>query len=318
MIVQPGLLSNPKYLALEAAVGEQALHVLVKLWTHCQKEQRGGNWGPVGRDYVLAVAGWAGKSYTEKRRLWNALLRKAGPTLFGFVWLDEAKNVVIHDWDKENAYLKANWVNGKNGGRPSGTGGNNGNSGGNGVRDVVKPSKTHGLTSGEPTGKPPPTDGEPIREDKIRGTPPTPSLGGLAVESASPPDKPSESPPCLEVSLPTLEEVLAVGKLMKKSEEDCRAFWAYYEGSVEVMNGRRFWVTNGEKSDNRRIVTNWRAKLMGWSSGGGFRGLNGTDVQQVNGAEFKGYEEPDQGKLKAMGFKEMVAQEKKKNQKENQ
>jgi uncharacterized protein YdaU (DUF1376 family) len=56
-----------------------------------------------------------------------------------------------------------------------------------------------------------------------------------------------------------VEEVIAYGQSLnpKVSEEQCRAFWAHYEGQARTnTDGDIFWVTSGEA-----VITNWKAKL---------------------------------------------------------
>jgi len=69
----------------------------------------------------------------------------------------------------------------------------------------------------------------------------------------------------LIIALPsTVEEVIAYGKTIGKTEECCRDFWAHYEGQARLgPNGEKYWVTSGGVT-----VTNWPAKLSGF---GGLR-----------------------------------------------
>ena len=115
MIVEATVLEHPKFLLLRREVGDCALEFLVRLWGHCQKEQRGEDWGKVGADYVEAIAQWNG----EAGKLYRSLLR---PVKNGGVgWIEERRGkVIVHDWNLVNAKLVANWVNGAKGGRPKG------------------------------------------------------------------------------------------------------------------------------------------------------------------------------------------------------
>jgi hypothetical protein len=125
MIVEPTLLRSPKYLALKKALGtraDRALEYLVALWAHCQEDQRGGNWGKMGGDYVELIAGWEGTAGELFTILCTANVQgKSG-------WV-EARNgrIVIHDWNEHNKSLVTSWKNGRFGGRPRknlpGTGG---------------------------------------------------------------------------------------------------------------------------------------------------------------------------------------------------
>ena len=57
----------------------------------------------------------------------------------------------------------------------------------------------------------------------------------------------------------SVEEVIAYGQTInpKVSEEQCRTFWAHYEGQARTNdNGDIFWVTSGDA-----VITNWKVKL---------------------------------------------------------
>lgn len=107
MIVEPGLLDHPKFLRLQRRIGDRALHVLFRLWAHCQSEQRGERWRATDAEYLAAVARWEGES--------GKLLEDL--CACGFVEEREGA-LVIHDWNDHNANLRKSWVNGRYGGRP--------------------------------------------------------------------------------------------------------------------------------------------------------------------------------------------------------
>lgn len=107
MIIEPGLLTHPKFLLLQRALGKKhsALELLVRLWLHCQAEKRGENWGKVDQNYVEMVAGWEG----DPGELW-ALLTK--PLIVGknpWVRVGAEGEVTIHGWNEANGSLIANW-----------------------------------------------------------------------------------------------------------------------------------------------------------------------------------------------------------------
>jgi hypothetical protein len=107
MRVEPELLDHPKFLKLEKRVGEGALKALHRLWGHCQGSQRGGRWMNADCEYVEIVCRWQG----EPGKLFEAMVE------VGFIE-KLAKTLVIHDWDAMNSKAKANWTNGRLGGRP--------------------------------------------------------------------------------------------------------------------------------------------------------------------------------------------------------
>lgn len=113
MIVDPGLLTHPKYLLLEREVGTEAIKYLLRLWAHCQASQRGEDWGEVSSDYVEMVCEWRGK----RKKLFNALRKPLLPGRAGWIEVREGR-VIIHGWAELNKKLMHNWLVGPNGGRP--------------------------------------------------------------------------------------------------------------------------------------------------------------------------------------------------------
>lgn len=107
MIVQPELPDHPDFVMLKRAVGDFALEALIRLWGHCQSNNRGECWTGKGPDYVEAVARWNG----VRGELYKAL------TQYG--WVDEFEGGVnLHNWGKQNAKLVSARSNGRRGGRP--------------------------------------------------------------------------------------------------------------------------------------------------------------------------------------------------------
>lgn len=98
MIVEPDLTNHPKFIQLKSKVGDVAMELLVRLWTHCQQNKRGHYWRGVNADYVEVVC--CGRN--KKGRLFTAL-RDCG-------WIHErVDGIEVHDWDKHNASLIARW-----------------------------------------------------------------------------------------------------------------------------------------------------------------------------------------------------------------
>ena len=98
MIVEPDLTSHPKFIHLKALVGDGAMELLVRLWTHCQQNKRGQYWPGANPDYVEVVC--AGRS--RRGKLFAALRDCA--------WIHEREDgIEVHDWDKHNASLIARW-----------------------------------------------------------------------------------------------------------------------------------------------------------------------------------------------------------------
>lgn len=98
MIVEPDLTSHPKFVQLKARVGDVAMELLVRLWTHCQQNKRGQFWRGANSDYVEVVL--AGRS--RRGKLFTALR--------DCQWIHERDDgIEVHDWDKHNASLIARW-----------------------------------------------------------------------------------------------------------------------------------------------------------------------------------------------------------------
>lgn len=98
MIVEPDLTNHPKFIQLKSRVGDVAMELLVRLWTHCQQNKRGQFWFGANSDYVEVVC--CGRS--KKGRLFAALR--------DCQWIHERQNgIEVHDWDKHNASLVARW-----------------------------------------------------------------------------------------------------------------------------------------------------------------------------------------------------------------
>ena len=116
MRVEPELLGHPKFLRLKRIVGDGAMEYLVKLWGHCQGNQRGEFWPGADAGYVEMVCGWDG----EMGVLYRALVECGRP---GFIRV-ESEGLRIHDWDEMNPQFVKNWHRnplGRKGKNPTGT-----------------------------------------------------------------------------------------------------------------------------------------------------------------------------------------------------
>lgn len=116
MNVQPALLDHPKFTAFKRELGApEAVEYLLRLWGHCQIEQRGGNWGKVDAEYIEAICRWTGEAGKLFLALSRQYFRRPG-------WITMAGNgaVTVVGWDEENHGLISCWKNGGKGGRPRG------------------------------------------------------------------------------------------------------------------------------------------------------------------------------------------------------
>ena len=81
-------------------MGDKALHYLIRLWSHCQEEKRGGLWMGATPDYVEAVCQFRGK----QGKLYAALLAPLVPNGVGFIE-EHTSSVEIHDWHDTNGQM---------------------------------------------------------------------------------------------------------------------------------------------------------------------------------------------------------------------
>lgn len=108
MIVSPDFLDHWKtQLLVDKLGGDQSAPLrVVRLWSHCQNRRK--HIFPAMTSAVLkAVCHYRG----DADRLESAMLEA------GFIRRD-GDTLIVHEWDRYNASLFANWINGKKGGRP--------------------------------------------------------------------------------------------------------------------------------------------------------------------------------------------------------
>jgi hypothetical protein len=292
MIVDPGLTNHPKFLALREAVGEGALEYLIRIWAHCQTVMKGGNWGKVTPHYVEMVAGW-GSHWRCKGHLWKALLEPIIDGKTGFIEMDGAGNVIIHDWETLNKGLISNWLNGTKGGRPRQTR----------HEPAGNPRVNSGLTHREPTANPPRTD--KIGLDRIGVYPLPPADAGsedfknFADKSAPPAEggemRASESGSGVNAALqpypPTPEEMVRTLMNAGLSLETARKYHAWHSEKETwlVRRGHGLAVRSWE-----REVLRWQSEDRGQAVAG--HAARGADVRQEDleriNAELQWQEEP--------------------------
>ena len=202
------------------------MEFLLRLWGHCEANQRGADWGKVTPDYVEAVCRWPRK----RGELYAALLRSIIPGKAG--WIEEREGrVVIHDWETHNNGLMMKWLNGKKGGRPPKTRSE--------PTDNLQVS--NGITRSEPTDNPPPPL---LKGIKLKG------IKGKGREPVSPPDLNFGS----DVNCPPgIEEVISYGRKLTPPapEEVCRKFWLHHQG-------------NHWGSQNKSPMLDFRPHLLNW------------------------------------------------------
>lgn len=229
MKVNRNLTTHPKFIAYKRELGDPAaLEYLIRLWGHCEEQQRGEDWGKVTAEYIEAICNWPG----EREKLFTALTRPfCGKP--GWISIKSGGKVIISNWNEQNIGLVANWLRNPGGKKKNGS----------------------------PKGNPPETPrgsrgqapGNPIRED-LTGE------EGSGKKARAHIDFP-------EVEIPSLEEVLdfcrrSKGTPQEVSEETGRAFWQHYEKTALPP-----WTDNGSKHFQWRgkLVT-WARKDL--ESGG--------------------------------------------------
>lgn len=218
MIVEPGLPDDPKYLRLKKGLRTLdetviAFEVLIRLWAHCQANQRGEYWPKADADYVECVCRWDG----AEGKLFELLTTRG--------WIDlENDGVRIHDWNDMNASLVACWSNGKFGGKRKKK------------RGVGLAAGSRRLPDGQPTGNPPATDGQPMG-DPIEGGIEREREGVLAPKGS---DSESDFP---EVSWPTEQEVCVECTMRGIPEAVGTKFWIFYESKSPKWGGIGNWKT---------------------------------------------------------------------------
>jgi hypothetical protein len=241
MNVQPDFPNHPKTRLLKRELGAQAgqaCEFILRLWAHCQENQRGANWGKgVTAEYVEMVCEWPG----EPGVLFTALLKRLMPGRTGFAEVNRKGEFIVHDWDEHNRGLLANWFR-----NPNGRAGANGKPKDGGGEASGKPRVPGGPDRGGPNKR-----GEDKRGEEKRGegaaAPPSPAFA-FAGEVEHP---------------PTLEAVIAFGAALRPvcPEENCRRFWHHHAGK----NWRAF-------TDFRHALVNWWEEDQKKNAGAGAGG----------------------------------------------
>ena len=98
MIISPTIVNHPKFVALKSAIGDYAMEALVRIWAHCQEDQRAEFWAEKSPEYLEIIARWSG----ERLELWTALLRT------GWV-IEENGGIRVHEWNNYNSTLLRSW-----------------------------------------------------------------------------------------------------------------------------------------------------------------------------------------------------------------
>ncbi len=101
MIVEADFLTHWKTNALEARIGDKAVHCLLALWAHCQRRKA---WEFQLTPLMLAgICGFKG----EPQTIWDAMIELR--------WIERTTDLnwfQIHDWGKVNAALIGKWAGG--------------------------------------------------------------------------------------------------------------------------------------------------------------------------------------------------------------
>jgi len=154
MKVVPDMLDHPKFLKLKKRIGPMSAEYLLRIWGHCEANQKGELWIGADGEYVEIVSKFEGISGD----LFNALIECG--------WVEKKRGAIrIHDWNATNSRAVTNWALGnipkKRGGenrlKPEGSLG----------LALVEPSACSGSTTGSTTGSSPLNEGmnEGMNED---------------------------------------------------------------------------------------------------------------------------------------------------------
>jgi len=228
VIVEPGLLDHPKFLRLERRLGEHALHILIRLWGHCQAEQRGERWRGADAEYVEAVVRWKGESGKASKDLEEC----------GFVQFKEGVTVV-HDWSEHNRSLISSWRNGRWGGRPT--------------KKKTVPTGNPPITDGFPTGNPPITGREPVgpqrREEKRR-------------EEKMREDKTnSPTPPFVPAPLEVVVKSSVPRSFSDEERTQIEAIWSFWPKKRDTLHGQ-VAIGNAIRRDGYETVKEGTRKIV--------------------------------------------------------
>jgi hypothetical protein len=103
MRLEPTIVNHPKFIALKSAIGDYAMEALVRMFGHCQEDQRGEFWPGKSPEYLEIVTRWSG----EPLVLWNAL------TMIGWASQEDG-GIRIHQWNDYNSVTVNAWTKWKN------------------------------------------------------------------------------------------------------------------------------------------------------------------------------------------------------------
>ncbi len=105
MNVHPQFTTHLKFKLFKLRLGDAAAaEYILRLWAHCQVDQRGENWGDVSPEFVEGVADWRGqpgKLYTE---LLHPFEKKPG-----WIHRNAEGETIITEWNEHNLSLLKAW-----------------------------------------------------------------------------------------------------------------------------------------------------------------------------------------------------------------
>lgn len=164
MNVNVNLLNHPKFKAYKRELGDPAaMEYLLRLWSHCQRDKRGENWGKKSEEYVEEMCEWPG----ERGKLFSAMSKPyCGRP--GWIRILGSGQVVVTSWTEHNQSLVNNW---------------NRNPGG--VAKTAKatgtPRAPHGVATGRPRGTPLDLTGLDLKGEGTEANPPLSPLPEAAI-----------------------------------------------------------------------------------------------------------------------------------------
>lgn len=109
MILRPSFPDHLKLAIFKRTLQHaHAAEFILRLWLHCEEDQRTGDWGKVDAVYVESVCCWDGPPGV----LWDTLLMPYYDKP-GFIQVDPDGNLTVTGWNEHNASLIASWANGR-------------------------------------------------------------------------------------------------------------------------------------------------------------------------------------------------------------
>ena len=252
MRVVNGVWDHPKFRKLKKRVGPEAAEYLLRIWGHCETNQKGEVWFGADSEFIEIVANYDGIS----GNLFSALVECG--------WVEKipkrASGVRIHDWETVNSGSVSNWKNGRKGGRPPKE--KDATQQKPNDNPMVIPTETKPKPDGNPLANQSETLKEKIREDK-ESTPISPQ--GDEEKTSSPDDSLlirakslfTATPPRLPLRLDR-SQLLAWKKNKGAVGSTTAEEWALLEEAYAQNDGD---AAKFRRKDLAQLLNNWCGEI---------------------------------------------------------